>query len=267
MWNPFKKSAPETSVEPAATMPDNSNLVALIHQMKLDTLMGDMRALHHAIIGAEFLVPLLEPPQQTPQGTRMLYMTFDNAVFGPESTLALFTDTDRAREFLGSTHCYLGFWNGKTACEAAMSAELPLLAINPGTDAHYAMPSHVYRALAFGYVLSSVADEALPKIQIAVARPLTGLPSEQELDAWRAVLARHGAQKAYWFNVLLDELGELRYAIGVECAAEKFAAIQQDLVGAWFGIWPVNTPLWVQHLDDGAEAKAIREGGAVIFSG
>ena len=270
MWNPFKKPEPSATGNAAATMPDNTELVALIHQMKLDTLMGDMRAMHRAIIGAEFLVPLLEPPQQTPQGTRMLYMTFDNAVLGPASTLALFTDAERAREFLGDTSALgaqvcLGFWDGKAACETAMSAELPLLAINPGTDAHYAMPPHVYRALAFGYVPSSVADEEFPKMQIVIARPLTGLPTEQELDAWREVLARHGAEKAFWFNVLLEKIGELRYAIGVECAPEKFAQIQKDLVGAWFGIWPVNTPLWVQHLDDGVEAQAIRDGGQPIF--
>jgi hypothetical protein len=136
-------------------MPDNAGLVELIGRMKLDTLMGDMRAMHRAIIASELLVPLLEPPTVTPEGTRMRYMTFDNEVFGPTSTLALFTDAGRMRTFFGPDSAvgagvHVGFWDGRTACNAAMDAELPLLAINPLSDAHYAMPPHVYRALAFG---------------------------------------------------------------------------------------------------------------------
>ena len=271
MFNPFKKREPQPAPEPVATAPDNMALVELIRQMKLDTLMGDMRPLHRAIIEAELLVPLHEPPELTPQGVRMLYMTFDNAHFGADSTMALFTDAARMREFLGDASAVLGprvcvgFWNGKSACDAAMSAELPLLAINPGGDAHYAMPPHVYRALAFGYVPSSVADEALKSEQIAIARPLSGLPSEQELNAWRAVLQKHGARQAYWFNLLLDDVMELRYAIGVECEAVSFGAIQRDLVGAWLGIWPVNSPLWVQHLGADEQSQAIRDGGALIY--
>ena len=276
MFNPFKKREPEptapSAAPPAAPMPDNEPLVALIHQMKRDTLMGDMRPLHRAIIEAQLLVPLHEPPQPTPQGTRMLYMTFDNANFGSDSTLALFTDAERMREFLGDTSASgaqvcAGFWGGKTACNAAMSAALPLLAINPGGDAHYAMPPHVYRALAFGYVPSSVADEEMKSAQIAIARPLSGLPSAPELDAWRAVLQRHGAGKALFFNLLLDDVKELRYAIGVECDDAQFAPIQRDLVGAWFGIWPVNSPLWVQQLGDDEPSQAIREGGAELYGG
>lgn len=274
MFNPFKKREPsapsEVAAPTAATSPDNAHLIELIHQMKLDTLLGDMRPLHRAIMNAEFLVPLHEPPQQTPQGTRMLYMTFDNAHFGADSTLALFTEPERMRAFLGGSPALgsrvcVGFWNGTTACNAAMNAELPLLAINPGGDAHYAMPPHVYRVLAFGYVPSSVADEAIESQQIAIARPLSGLPSPQELDAWRAVLQTHGASRAYWFNLLLDDVKELRYAIGVECDEEKFAQIQSDLVGAWLGIWPVNTPLWVQQLGVDEQSQVIREGGALIY--
>ncbi len=272
MFNPFKKREP-TNREPApaaAPMPDNANLVTLIQQMKLDTLMGDMRPMHRAIIEAEFLIPLLEPPTQTPQGTRLLYMTFDNAVCGPQSTLAVFTDAARMREFFGANSpvgagVHVDFWSGKTCCETAMQAELPLLAINPLSDAHYAMPPHVYRALAFGYVPSSVAAPQIHGAQIAIARPLSGLPSQQELDAWRAVLKLNGSQSAYWFNVLLDDVGELRYGIGVECESEKFETIQEELVSAWLGIWPVNTPLWVWHLEDDAESQAIRGGGAPIF--
>ena len=236
--------------------------------MKLDTLMGDLRPLHRALIEAEFLIPLLEPPTQTPQGTRMLYMTFDNAVFGPQSTLAVFTDAPRMREFFGQSAregVHLGFWSGKTCCEAAMQAELPLLAINPTTDAHYAMPPHVYRVLAFGYVPSSVAEPEIKGAQMAIARPLSGLPTQPELDAWRTVLQKHGAGAAYWFNVLLDDVMELRYGIGVECEAEKFEAIGDELVKAWLGIWPVNTPLFVHHLGSDAESEAIRAGGAPIY--
>lgn len=270
MFNPFKKREPEPAESPAVSMPDNAPLVELIHQMKLDTLFGDMRPLHRAIIDAEFLLPLHEPPQQTPQGLRMRYMTFENAHFGPDSTLALFTDTERMRAFLGDTSSLgarvcVGFWDGKTACEAAMNAQLPLLAINPGGDAHYAMPPHVYRVLAFGYVPSSVADEELKSTQIAIARPLSGLPSNQELEAWRAVLRQYCAAKAYWFNVLSDDVKELRYAIGVECEAEKFGEIQRGLASAWLGIWPVNSPLWVQQLGDDEQSQAIRAGGELIY--
>ena len=270
MFNPFKKRELEPTT-PSAAMPANDSLVALIHQMKRDTLSGDMRPLHRAIIEAELLVPLHEPPQQTPQGTRMRYMTFDNAHFGPDSTLALFTDAQRMRAFLGDNSALgvqvcVGFWNGKTACNAALNADLPLLALNPGSDAHYAMPPHVYRALAFGYVPSSVADEAIQCAQIAIARPLSGLPSAPELEAWRAVLRRHGARRAYFFNLLLDDVQELRYAIGVECDDAQFAPIQSDLVGVWLGLWPVNSPLWVQQVGADQQSQTIREGGAAFYS-
>ena len=272
MFNPFKKSPPAAPAPPPnmASMPDNSQLVALIQAMKLDTMMGDMRPMHRAIMAAEFLVPLHEPPIQTPQGTRVRYMTFDNAVFGPDSTLALFTDVERLREFFGpnssvGSGVHLGFWDGKTACENAMNAEMPHLAINPLSDAHYAMPPYVYRALAFGYVPSSVADEGIQSPQIAIARPMSGMPSQPELEAWRAVLNQHSATAAFWFNVLLDDVMELRYGIGVECAPSAFEAIQSALIGAWFGIWPVNTPLFVYQLSDDTESQAIREGGAPIF--
>lgn len=270
MFNPFKKREPESAEPPAVSMPDNAPLVELIHQMKLDTLGGDMRPMHRAIIEAEFLLPLHEPPQQTPQGLRMRYMTFSNAHFGPDSTLALFTDAQRMRAFIGDdsslgARVCVGFWDGKTACEAALHAEIPLLAINPGGDAHYAMPPHVYRVLAFGYVPSSVDDEEIKSAQITIARPLSGLPSAQELEAWREVLRQHGATRAYWFNVLLEDVKELRYAIGVECESEKFDLIQRDLVGAWLGIWPVNTPLWVQHLGDDEQSQVIRAGGELIY--
>ncbi len=251
-------------------MPDNAGLVELIGRMKLDTLMGDMRAMHRAIIASELLVPLLEPPTVTPEGTRMRYMTFDNEVFGPTSTLALFTDAPRMRTFFGPNSAvgagvHVGFWDGRTACNAAMDAELPLLAINPLSDAHYAMPPHVYRALAFGYVPSSVADEELRSPQLAIARPMSGPPSKQELVAWHGVLSEHGASSTFWFNVLLDDVMELRYGIGVACAPEAFDAISTGLVTAWLGIWPVNTPLFVHRLGDDPESAAIREGGMPIF--
>lgn len=251
-------------------MPDNAGLIELIGRMKLDTLMGDMRAMHRAIIANELLVPLLEPPTVTPEGTRMRYMTFDNEVFGPASTLALFTDAGRMRTFFGPDSAvgagvHVGFWDGRAACNAAMDAELPLLAINPLSDAHYAMPPHVYRALAFGYVPSSVADEELRSPQMAIARPMSGPPSKQELDAWQGVLSEHGADSAFWFNVLLDDVMELRYGIGVACAPEAFDAISTGLVTAWLGIWPVNTPLFVHRLGDDPESAAIREGGMPIF--
>ena len=270
MFNPFKKRDPAPTAPAAEPLPDNAELVALIERMKLDTLTGDMRPLHRAILGAELLVPLLEPPTQTPQGTRMLYMTFDNAVFGPQSTLAIFTDAERMRGFFGAnppsgSGVHVGFWSGKTACEAALRAELPLLAINPISDAHYAMPPHVYRVLSFGYVPSSVAEPEIKSAQMTIARPLSGLPSEAELDAWRAVLARNGARQAYWFNVLLEDVQEMRYAIGVACETPQFKAIQNELVGAWLGIWPVNSPLLVQQLCSDAESEAIRAGGALFY--
>ena len=273
MFNPFKKRAPEPAHEPAPQtqpMPDNSALVSLIHTMKIDTFMGDLRPMHRAILGSQLLVPLHEPPTVTPQGTRMLYMTFDNAVFGPQSTMALFTDAARMREFFGpdssvGARVCVGFWDGKTACNAAMSAEMPHLAINPLSDAHYAMPPHVYRALAFGYVPSSVAQTEIKTPQIAIARPLSGMPSEQELSAWREVLRSRGASAAFWFNVLLDDVMELRYAIGVACAPESFQSVRDELISTWFGIWPVNTPLFVYQLTDDAESSAIRAGGAPIF--
>lgn len=273
MWNPFKKqAAPDPPAAPSQSqeMPDNAPLIALIQRMKLDTLMGDMRPMHRAIIESELLVPLLEPPTQTPQGLRMRYMTFETPGFGPASTLAVFTDVERMRSFFAnapdlSAQVGFGFWSGKGACEAAMDAELPLLAINPASDAHYAMPPHVYRALAFGYVPGSVAAPDIREGQIVIARPMSGMPSEPELQAWREVLAQHGALAAYWFNVLLDDVKELRYAIGVECAPERFEAIESGLIGAWLGIWPVNTPLYVQHLGPDTESEAIRGGGAPIF--
>lgn len=272
MLNPFKKREPEAPVAAptAATAPDNTGLIELIYKMKRDTLMGDMRPLHRAIIEAEFLVPLHQPPEPTPQGVRMLYMTFDNAHFGADSTMALFTDAERARDFLGGSPAQgervcVGVWNGKTACQAATYAGLPLLAINPAGDAHYAMPPHVYRVLAAGYVPSSVADDEMKSPQITIARPLSGLPSEPELNAWRAVLKQHGAARAYWFNLLLDDVMELRYAIGVECEGAKFEEIQLDLAGAWLGIWPVNSPLWVQPLNDDGNSQSIREVGALIY--
>lgn len=267
MFNWFKKKADTSEAAAAApgppladSLPNNAPLVALIHQMKLDTLMGDMRPMHRAILGSELLLPLHEPPQNG----RLRFMTFQN-----DTTLCAFTDAERMRAFLAGgdlgDRVAIAPLGGETLCEMAMRSELELFAINPGSDAHYAMPPHVFRVLAHGYVPSSVADEEIKSVQIAIARPMSGLPSQGELDAWRRVLAENNADAAYWFNVMLDDVKELRYAIGVACAPDAFTHLQNQLVQAWFGLWPVNTPLYVIPLGEDETSQAVRQGGAPIY--
>lgn len=263
VFNPFRKRDPKPNAP--QIMPENPALVSLIFQMKLDTLMGDMRPLHRAILGANLLLPLHEPPRQGERGMVLRYMTFTD-----DTTLCAFTDPTRLRDFFSEAPdkgagVHVGLVDGTMLCQMAMQAELPLLAINPASDAHYAMPPHVYRLLAHDYVPSSVADEIVRSPQVVVARPLSGPPSEQELDRWRNVLAQGGATSAFWFNIVLEDVREVRYALGVECSADKFDALQNGLVGAWFGIWPVNTPLWVQHLSNDATSQAVRDGGTLIY--
>lgn len=257
----FGRKTPEASQAPQDAPSDNTELIALIHTMKLDTLMGDMRPMHRAILSAHLLLPLHEPPHDG----RLRYITFND-----DSTLCAFTDAAHWRAFCGDApnlpaQLAVAPLSGALLCDMAMQGDLALLAINPGSPEHYAMPPHVFRVLAHGYVPSSVSDETLHSPQIAVARPLSGLPTDVELQAWRAVLAQYGATAAFWFNVLLDDVKELRYAIGVECAPEQFETVQSQLTQAWFGKWPVNTPLWVQHLNDDATSQAIRQGGVPIY--
>lgn len=255
----FGRKEPEPASQPAGS--GNAELVALIHDMKLDTLMGDMRPMHRAILSTELLLPLHEPPQDG----HLRYMTFND-----DSTLCAFTDTDHLRAYFADapelgTRMAVAPLSGATLCDMAQQAELALFAINPRSTEHYAMPPHVFRVLAHGYVPSSVADEEIRSPQFAIARPLSGLPSPEELQAWREVLAQNGAVAAFWFNLLLDDVQELRYAIGVECAPEQLDTLQRRLAQAWFGKWPVNTPLWVQRLSDDETSQAIRQGGAPIY--
>ena len=256
---PFNRK--ESEAPPQAATPDNAGLIRLIHDFKLDTLMGDMRPMHRAILSSNLLLPLHEPPRDG----RLRYMTFND-----DSALCAFTDEEHLRAFFAdapnlTAQMAIAFLSGATLCDMAMQGELSLLSINPRSGEHYAMPSHVFRVLAHGYVPSSVADEELRSQQIAVARPLSGMPSQEELQAWREVLVRNNAMAAFWFNLLLDDVKELRYAIGVECAPEGFEILRSQLVGAWFGKWPVNTPLWVQHLSDDETSRAIRQGGAPVY--
>ena len=145
------------------------------------------------------------------------------------------------------------------------SLEMALLAINPGTNEHYAMPPHVYRVLAFGVIPSSVADEAIHSDTITIARPISGLPTEDELNAWRAVLKKHNANAAYWFNILLEDVGELRYAIGLDCGPANSQDLASELIGAWFGLWPVNSPLYLLPLSDDETSKLVRQGSIKFF--
>jgi len=269
MWNPFKKleAKPQPEATPPANtdVPDNQVLVAAIQRMKLDTLLGDMRPMHRAIIASELMLPLHEPPRQTEGGMILRMMTFND-----NSRMCVFTDMERMRAFLSEfpevgTGVHVQFTGGQELCAMAARSEMPLLAINPASDAHYAMPPHVYRVLEHGYIPSSVADETVRSPQIAIARPMSGLPSQDELQAWREALSEGGATAAWWFNVMLDDVRELRYAIGVECEAERFEALRSALVGAWLGKWPVNTPLWTHRMDDDETSQAIRAGGAPIF--
>lgn len=274
MWNPFKKaepkpaanasSAPDASSD-APEPPDNQVLVAAIKDMKLDTLMGDMRPMHRAIIASDLLLPLHEPPRQADGGTILRFMTFND-----NSSMCAFTDIERMRAFFTGmpgvgAGVHIQFTGGQELCEMASRSEMALLSINPASDAHYAMPPHVYRVLQHGYVPSSVADEAVRSPQIAIASPMSGLPTEPELQAWREALAEGGARAAWWFNVMLEDVRELRYAIAVECPAERFEALSSALVGAWLGLWPVNTPLWTHHMESDETSQAIRAGGAPIF--
>lgn len=267
MWNPFKKAepqpAPSASSAPDAT--DNQVLVAAIQRMKLDTLMGDMRPMHRAIIASELLLPLHEPPRQVDGGMLLRYMTLQD-----NSVMCAFTDMERLRAFFTGmpgvgAGIHVQFTTGKDLCEMAEHDDMALLAINPDSDAHYAMPPHVFRVLQHGYVPSSVADETVHSPQIAIARPMSGMPSEGELQAWREALSQGGARAAWWFNVLLDDVRELRYAIAVECEPERFEPLSSALVGAWLGKWPVNTPLWTHHMESDESSQAIRAGGVPIF--
>lgn len=267
MWNPFKKSQPQPapSASNDATPPDNEALVAAIKDMKLDTLMGDMRPMHRAIIDSELLLPLHEPPRQVNGGMILRYMTLrDNTV------MCAFTDIERMRAFFSQvpgigTGVHVQFTRGQELCEMAAHDDMALLAINPDSDAHYAMPPHVYRVLQHAYVPSSVADETLHSPQIAIARPMSGMPSDGELQAWREALSQGGARAAWWFNVLLDDVRELRYAIAIECEPQRFEPLSNALVGAWLGLWPVNTPLWTHHMESDESSHAIRAGGVPIF--
>ncbi|MBV9865998.1 MAG: SseB family protein [Abitibacteriaceae bacterium] len=259
----LEQAAPEQSPlgQPTAAPAENAELVALIHDMKLDTLMGDMRPMHRAILTSPLLLPLHEPPHDG----RLRYITFND-----DSTMCVFTDEAHLRAFCADmanlpAQVAVVPVSGAMLCAMAMRGELALLAINPHSNEHYAMPPHVFRVLAHDYVPSSVADSEIRSQQMVVARPLSGLPSQEELQAWHVVLAQNGATAAFWFNLLLEDVQELRYAIGVECAPEQFETLQSKLVQAWFGKWPVNTPLWVQHLSLDEVSQGIRQGGTPIY--
>lgn len=270
-WNPFAResqpaSQPEQAASQGETLPNNADLLAAIEDARLDTLMGDMRPLHRVILGSELLMPLHEPPMETPQGTKLRYMTFED-----DSVMLVFTDAAHLKEFFGDTNpiggtrmCVIPM-SGQDICRAATSSEMRKIIINPNADVLYVMPPLVYRVLAEGFIPGSVSDEAIPAGELIIARPISGLPDDEMMQAWREVLSQNGVTEAYWFNLIIPDRNELRYSFAVGCEEEQLKKIHSDLVGAWLGKWPVNTPLYVCRLEDDETSCAVREGGAPMF--
>lgn len=266
IWNPFRKRSeaamPASDGDSAPGDVDNRDLIAAIHAMKRDTLMGDMRPMHRAILRSPLLLPLHEPAQATPEGTRLRYLTFDE-----DATLVAFSDMAHFRAFLGDwvPRLYMAQVTGQELCRMAGAAHLGLLAINPQSGEHYAMPPLVYNVLAQGFVPSSVTDERVREERATIAPAISGAPDAEMLGLWREIFQRNQVARAFWFNLVLLEAQELRYAWAVDCPEEQLRALQHELVAAWFGRWPVNTPLWVQPLGDDGASKTIREVALPLF--
>ena len=267
-WNPFAAKKEEAPAQPAATsgdaLPTNEALLEAIQNARLDTLMGDMRPMHRALLEAKLFVPLHEPPSQESGGMRLRYMTFED-----DRVMCVFTDKQRMREYFLSggreEGVHIWFASGQEVCGMATRAGLDKIIINPNSDILYAMPPLVFRVLAEGWVPGSVSDEAIPSGQVIIGKPISGLPDETMLQIWRDVLKGNGVTEAYWFNAVLPEANELRYAFAVACESEQLAKVESDLKGAWLGKWPVNTPLFVCQLKDDPQSHVIREGGAQIL--
>lgn len=274
-WNPFAPKKEEAPAQPAASpagspaasgdaLPTNEALLEAIQDARLDTLMGDMRPMHRTLLEARLFVPLHEPPVEEAGGMRLRYMTFED-----DRVMCVFTDKQRMRDYFLSggreEGVHIWFASGQEVCGMATQANLDKLIINPNSDILYAMPPLVFRVLAEGWVPGSISDEAIPSGEVIIGKPISGLPDEPMLQIWRDVLKENGVAEAYWFNAVMPEANELRYAFAIGCAPEQLAKVESDLIGAWLGKWPVNTPLFVCALKDDPQSRIIREGGARIF--
>ncbi len=250
-WNPFKKQQPAPQLQPE-TDTGVAGLLSEIVRVRDNTLGQDLRPMQRLIRDTTFLLPLHEAPIQTPEGTKLRYMTFEE-----DEVLCAFTDTARMRDFFRNYPApglEVSYQSGKRVCEIAQNADLRKIILNPNADILFALHPMVYRTIAHGMVMGHICDERLPAGEIIFAKSLVGMPGMDALDAFRVTLKQFGATEAFWGSLLLPP-DEMRFCIGVSAPAKAFETLPEQLVQAWIGRWPLPTPLYVFALDGEVPAR------------
>lgn len=274
MWNPFKKreDAPlppsdEAEAQAIAEAAMTEALLAEIVRVRDDTLgddtLGqDLRPMQRLIREATFILPLHEPPRPAQGGQILRYMTLEN-----DEIIVAFTDAARRREFFGAENPLGGdqmavtYVSGRTLCDMAQRAGLRKIILNPNSAILFALHPLVYGAIAHGLAIGHIADEEFHSEEIGVGHCVAGPPSDEMSANFRAVLSEFGATGAFWC-ALFAPPDEMRFAVGVEVAAERFEALSNQLVQNWIGKWPLPTPLHVLTMGEAKNAtrdEAIRQ--------
>lgn len=265
MWNPFKKRDAAPAFNPSQESEDVSDadysasdaLLAEIVRVRNDTLGQDLRPMQRLIRDTTFLLPLLEPIRQTENGTSIRFMTLEN-----DEIVVAFTDTRRMREFfgrenpLGAAAMAVTHVSGRTLCEMAQRANLRKIILNPNSDILFALHPLVYGAIAHGLTIGHIADEEFHSEEIAVGTCVAGMPNEELLATFRAIGEEFGAEEIYWCALFLPP-DEMRFALGVEAAPQRFEALFAQLTQNWIGKWPLPTPLHVFRL--GESKNSVRD--------
>ena len=240
-----------------------------IRTARLDTLMGDTRPLHRAILEATFLVPLHEPIRQTPQGqTGFKPIEFYK---DDQPVLAVFTDLETLQEVMAREGWTQNYWMpmaGPKLCAIAEQGQFSRVTININADINYVMLPMVYRTLAQHLILAGMTTDSLDSIvgqTVIIGKCPAGLPSEEAIAAMREVLEDRGAREAIWYGVVAPP-NELHLSLAVAAPEPVFGEIESGIGLAWIKRWPTNTPLRVTRLvDNDTTSAAIREKGDVVF--
>ena len=245
-WNPFKKqSAP--AAPGVETQGEAGDLLSEIVRVRDDTLGQDLRPMQRLIRDTTFLLPLHEPPIQSEEGTILRYMTFEE-----NDVLCAFSDAERLKEFFRDSplkgQLAVSYQTGKHLCQMAEHDDLRKIILNPNADILFALHPMVFRAIAHGFVMGHISDEALSAGEIAIGRSVAGMPGMDALDAFRVTLAQFGATEAWWASLYLPP-DEMRFCLGVAAPERAFETLPDQMVQSWIGRWPLPTPLYVFPLD------------------
>lgn len=276
-WNPFARRhktepVPAAPDDASTPLPRNEDLVAAILALRENVPLGDIVPLQRAVLAARLLIPLSEPPAQTPDGVQMRPITFEDG-----ATLAGYTDAETLRNALANTvdadRLAVGFLTGGEFCRMAEDGQFARAAINLFGSSQWALSPLVFCALARGVVLAGYPSGEDVRtgegtLGAAVGPVPGGLPDAPTVAALRNALTQAGATRAFWYALVLTEREpcELMLSIGVAgIAVADLPTVGRALMHAWLEHGFPAAPLRVTLLDGGPDDAPIEAHGTALL--